>query len=87
MNVSITPELEKFINDKVASGMYGSASEVVREALRLLSEHDAYRRRRIEELRREIDIGWEAAERGEFVSAEELEEDLDKLFAEFEQKQ
>ncbi|MBD2751223.1 type II toxin-antitoxin system ParD family antitoxin [Microvirga sp. BT688] len=36
MNVSITPELEQFVSDRVASGQYQSASEVVRAALRLL---------------------------------------------------
>ncbi len=38
MNVSLTPELEKFIRDRVASGFYNNASEVVREALRLLHQ-------------------------------------------------
>ena len=36
MNVSLTPDLERFVRGKVASGLYNSASEVVREALRLL---------------------------------------------------
>jgi antitoxin ParD1/3/4 len=44
MNVSLTPRLEKLVIDKVASGRYGSASEVVREALRLLEEQDSSRR-------------------------------------------
>ncbi len=43
MNVSLTPELEKFVSAKVGSGRYNSASEVVREALRLLEEHDSAR--------------------------------------------
>ena len=36
MNVSLTPELEQYIRRKVESGLYSNASEVVREALRLL---------------------------------------------------
>jgi len=43
MNVSLTPELEKFVSAKVGSGRYNSASEVVREALRLLEERDSAR--------------------------------------------
>lgn len=43
LNVSLTPELEKFVSAKVQSGRYNSASEVVREALRLLEEHDQAR--------------------------------------------
>ena len=40
MNISLTPKLERFIQEKVASGLYASASEVVREALRVLEERD-----------------------------------------------
>lgn len=40
MNVSLTPDLERFIREKVESGLYNSASEVVREALRLLVARD-----------------------------------------------
>ena len=43
MNVSLTPELERFVSGKVESGRYNSASEVVREALRLLEENDSAR--------------------------------------------
>jgi antitoxin ParD1/3/4 len=39
-NVSLTPELEAFIDNTVASGRYRSASEVVRAALRLLYERE-----------------------------------------------
>jgi putative addiction module CopG family antidote len=43
MNVSLTPELEKIVADRVASGRYASATDVVAEALRLLDEHDRAR--------------------------------------------
>ncbi len=39
-NVSLTPELEAFIDNTVASGRYRSASEAVRAALRLLHERE-----------------------------------------------
>jgi len=45
MNVSLTPELEKLVNEKVRSGLYQTASEVVREALRLLKLRDDEARR------------------------------------------
>jgi antitoxin ParD1/3/4 len=70
MNVSLTPELERLVQEKVASGLYNSASEVVREVLRLLHEQDELRKMRREELRREIAKGIEAADRGELVAAE-----------------
>ena len=63
MNISLTPELEKLVNDKVTTGMYQTASEVIREGLRLLRERD----QRLEALRREVRAGFEAGDRGEFT--------------------
>ena len=65
MDVSLTPELERLIDEKVESGLYPSASEVVREALRLLEERDKVQALRFEEVRREIQIGIDQADRGE----------------------
>jgi antitoxin ParD1/3/4 len=76
MNVSLTPELERLVQEKVSSGLYNSASEVVREALRLLHERDELRKARLEELRRKIAKGVEAADRGELVSADDVFEGL-----------
>jgi len=57
MNISLTPQLEELVKGKVESGFYNSASEVMREALRLLEERDQLRELRLEELRREIRKG------------------------------
>ncbi len=57
MNISLTPELEGFVNGLVESGDYYSASEVIRDSLRLLKEQDALKEIKIEELRREIRKG------------------------------
>ena|SRR5258708_823555 len=62
MNVSLTPELEKIVNKKVKSGMYNSASEVVREALRLLDEQDRMRAIKLDALRHEIQAGLNSGE-------------------------
>jgi antitoxin ParD1/3/4 len=67
MNVSLTPELDGFIEQKVQSGMYQSASEVVRAGLRLLKERDDDKQSRLEQLRKEIDLGYAALERGEYI--------------------
>lgn len=74
MNVSLTPELEKFVADKVETGRYTSASEVVREALRLLEEHEKSRAARLEEFNRELQRRIDAVDRGEFVTAEQSRE-------------
>ena len=57
MNVNLTPQLEKLVRSKVASGLYTSASEVVREALRLLEEQDRHREANLEQLRGEVRRG------------------------------
>ena len=59
MNISLTPELEQFVQSKVESGMYYSASEVVREGLRMLQEREMLKQVKIEELRKEIQKGIE----------------------------
>lgn len=68
MNVSLTPELEKLVEDKVATGMYQTASEVVREALRLLSARDKYRRAA---LQHDVRAGFDEIDRGEFMEYNE----------------
>ena len=62
MNVSLTPQLEELVKKKVDSGLYGSASEVMREALRLLEERDRIHAMRLEELRAEIRKGLDSGE-------------------------
>ena len=60
MNVNLTPQLEDLVRAKVSSGLYTSASEVVREALRLMQEQDQLREAKLEELRRDIRRGLES---------------------------
>lgn len=57
LNVSLTPELEELISTKVASGRYLSASEVVRDGLRLLEERDRLRHEALDHVREKIDAG------------------------------
>lgn len=65
MDISLAREFEELINEKIASGKYISANEVIGEALRLLDERDERRRTDTEGLRREIMVGYEQAKRGE----------------------
>jgi antitoxin ParD1/3/4 len=87
MNVSLTPELEQFVQEKVKSGRYLSASEVVREALRLLEERDRIQQIKLETLRKEIMIGVEQIGRGEVVDGEEVFEELYEDIRQIEQTQ
>jgi antitoxin ParD1/3/4 len=76
MNVSLTPELEKFVQTKVASGFYNSASEVVREALRLQEEHDRVHSSRLAAFNQELGARLAALDRGESVEADTVRERL-----------
>ena len=60
MNISLTPRLEEMIREKIASGSYSSASEVVREALRLLELEDQLRTLKLQRLRQDIREGLES---------------------------
>ena len=72
MNVHLTPELEQLVQKKIESGRYNSASEVVREALRLLEQRDEVFTLRKDELRKQIEEGWQSARRAEFVDGDEF---------------
>ena len=83
MNIHLTPELEKLVQEKVDSRQYDSVGEVVVHALRLLEEHGHIQERRRQEIRRKIAEGLESLDRGEGVAGQEvfarLEAELDDL--------
>ena len=73
MNVSLTPELEKFITTEVKSGSYQTASEVVRAGLRRLKEDKArlpVLPRTLEELESSLVRSIERLDRGEGADGE-----------------
>lgn len=57
MNVSLPPELEARVRQRVESGMYGSASEVIREALRLFEAYEQVKTAKLDSLRQDIAQG------------------------------
>ena len=73
MNVSLTPQLERLVKKKVKSGNYQSASEVVREALRLMQDRDRVREQRKQDLKRELQRGLDQLDQGEGISLDEPE--------------
>ena len=81
MNVSLTPSLEQFVRDRAESGDYNNASEVVRDAIRLLKRTEERRALKMERLRAAIREGDEALARGEFTDLNSNQE-LDAFFAE-----
>jgi antitoxin ParD1/3/4 len=67
MNVSLTPQLEDYIKQKLNGGMYTSVSEVVREALRLLEQRDAVQALKMQALREDIGQGLASLDNGDGV--------------------
>lgn len=82
MNVSLTPELEKLVQAKIATGRFHSVDEVVEEALRLLKRQEIDREADLRELRARMDEGLASLDRGEWVDGEEfMQKMLDELDA------
>ena len=81
MNFSLTPSLEQFVRDRAESGDYNNASEVVRDAIRLLKRTEERRALKMERLRAAIRDGDEALARGEFTDLDS-DRELDEFFAE-----
>ena len=65
MNVSLTEELAEYVKSKVSGGRYGSSSEVVREALRLMEKTERLEMEKLQALRRAGAEGLESGEAGE----------------------
>ena len=82
MNVHLTPELEQMVQSKVKTGRYNSASEVMREALRLMDERDQMKAMQKEELRKKIAAGLKSLEEGRVHDGEaffaQMEAELDE---------
>jgi antitoxin ParD1/3/4 len=76
MNVHLTPELEQLVQNKVQTGRYNSASEVVREALRLMEQKDELRAVQMQELRNRMDRALGQADRGEGADGEQFMQEL-----------
>lgn len=82
MNVSLTPEFAEFVRHQVERGLYTSASEVVRDGLRLLRERDELHEKRRATVREKIERGWRQAESGETVDGKTFFDGLRKKSAE-----
>jgi len=71
-NVALTPHLDKYVERKIKSGRYQSASEVVRESLRLMEQQERERRETLTKMRVQIRSGYDQIKRGETVAADEV---------------
>ena len=77
LNVSLTPELEQFVQQRVATGRYQTASEVVREGLRLLENQERERDAAFIALKKKLERASAQADRGQFVDPDEVLKKID----------
>lgn len=78
MNISLTHELEQYVQEKVNSGLYTSVSEVIRESLRLMHTYDDLQKQRIGQLNAAIDTGLSELKSGNKIAAPKAYERLKK---------
>lgn len=71
MDISLAKEFEQYISQKVESGLYPSATHVVHDGLRLMKERDELHQSRLAELRTDVAVGIEQADRGRTRSFDE----------------
>lgn len=81
VNVSITPELDAFLQSRVESGRYQTTSEVVREALRLLERQERERDEAFQQLKAKLERGAAQAEAGELIDGDEVFEEMRAMIA------
>ena len=76
MNVTLSPELEKLVNEKVQTGEFDKAEAVVAQALRAMVEREEDESRLRQAISEKIDRGVAQADRGELVDGEKFFEQL-----------
>jgi len=76
VNVSLTPELERFAAERVSSGRYQSVSEVIRDGLRLLEEKELARMTAVNDLRDKIAVGLNQIKSGQVHDGEQVFSEL-----------
>jgi len=82
VNISLTPELDAFLQARVNSGRYQTTSEVVREALRLLERQEQERDYAFQQLKAKLEQGAAEAERGELLYGDKVFVELREMIEE-----
>ena len=78
LTITVTPELEAFIRERVATGRFDTAGDVVREGLKLLEGREHEREAVLDEIRREIAVGLEDAKAGNLSDGEAFFAELER---------
>ena len=79
-NINLTDRYDAFLTAQIDSGRFKNASEAVRAALHLLEQRDREEEAKLEALRRDVQVGTEAIERGD-TAVLDSQDDMDAFFA------
>ncbi|MBN9413430.1 MAG: type II toxin-antitoxin system ParD family antitoxin [Candidatus Paracaedimonas acanthamoebae] len=79
MNISLNSNLEKFIHQKVEQGYYNSASEVVRDALRLFIEKETLFKQQVDKLNHDIELGLSQLSKGQGIEGDQIFQEIKML--------
>ena len=82
LNVALSPDQERFIQDRISAGRFITPEQMIAEGLRLLEEKELLRQQAMDDLRREIQLGTDEADRGELVDGSEVFARIRQLSAE-----
>src|SRR5947209_2969257 len=78
LSVSLPPQMAKWVSDRVNSGQYESADDLIAEALRVLRERDRDREADLGRVRAKIESGLAQARRGELLDGEDVFDQLER---------
>ena len=82
MEIELSPELQKLVEELMASGAYRSEDDVVRQAVLELHENERWLAQQAKEIRARIDEGWKSAERGELMNENQVRREMQERKAE-----
>jgi antitoxin ParD1/3/4 len=78
-NINLTEHFNEFVDQQISTGRYSNASEIVREALRLLEVHEQVREAKLKALRQAAKIGFEEIDQGRGIALKDKKA-VDRLF-------
>ena len=80
MDISLSPDNEKFLQSQIAAGIYKSINEAINAAISIAIVETSISQKRINEFNNEVEIGWEAMENSDVLDGEAVMEEFRKKY-------
>lgn len=81
MDISLSPDNEKFLQSQIAAGIYNSINEAINAAINIAIVETTISKKRIDDFNKEIEIGWQAMENGDILDGQSVMEEFKKKYA------